>query len=164
MGGSPRCGLGKTARRFYNTLSQMTPEVTIQWLQQPQHEAAYQYRPSGPLRLNARMRMEVVLPTFPVKTNWQAATYGDPDETRAGPPGLGVDSVDFTEFHGLRRRLLPGDADLAVRRGRGAGGPRLRLQRPDHFRVRPVISHGRPPHWSGGHAPYFTAYGKRKAL
>ena len=64
--------VGKTAYRVYDALSQMTPEATIQWLNQPRHEAAYQFRPSGPLRLTAWLRVEVVLSTFPVMADWQA--------------------------------------------------------------------------------------------
>ena len=57
---------------FYDALGQMKPQAALEWMAQQQHEAAYQYRPSGPLRLTAWLRVEVVLSTFPVMADWQA--------------------------------------------------------------------------------------------
>ena len=34
----------------------------------------------------------------------------------------------------------------------------------EHLRVYPVVKRAKPPRWSGGRAPYFTAFGKGKSL
>ena len=75
----------------------MTPPQLHDFFAEERHAANWGHRPGGPSAINAQERFKTPAPSILIDAPWNTPAYVDPDALLAGPPQLGVDSVELTD-------------------------------------------------------------------